>query len=31
MLIAHIAQKMIRESHGNLHDINHFQIGRAHV
>ena len=24
MLIAHIAQKMIRESHGNLHDINHF-------
>ena len=24
MLISHIAQKMIRESHGNLHDINHF-------
>ncbi len=24
MPIARIAQKMIRESHGNLHDINHF-------
>lgn len=24
MLISHIAQKMIRESYGNLHDINHF-------